>query len=143
MCRYGKWRADLKKHCLKITDELEISYLERRGDTDGQVLLFIHGVTIYKEMFCVIAWYFPRKFHIILIDLPGHGESKPNDKDSDYRPSVLVECVHQVSGLRCMRWRCTLKDISTHARQNIRGGGRSLIGGAHIHIFMFCVINFF
>ena len=87
----------MKKHCLKITEDLQISYLERKGDTNGQVLLFVHGFTGDKEIFCHIAWYLPRKFHVILIDLPGHGESKPNDGKTDYRPSVLVESVHQVS----------------------------------------------
>ena len=94
--RYQKWRASLKKHCLKISEDLQISYLERKGAPNGHILLFVHGFTGDKDIFCDIVRYLPAKFHIILIDLPGHGESKPDDDKSDYRPSVLIDAVHQV-----------------------------------------------
>ena len=96
--RYRRWRAGLKKQCLKITDELQISFLERNGNiTNGHVLLFVHGFTGDKGIFCDTVSYLPPKFHVILIDLPGHGESKPDDDKSDYRPSALVDYVHQVN----------------------------------------------
>ena len=93
---YRIWRTGLKKQHLKITDKLQISYLERKGDIDnGHILLFVHGFTGDKAIFCDVVRYLPKKFHVILIDLPGHGESKPDDDESDYKPSALVDSVHQ------------------------------------------------
>ena len=96
IARYQKWQAGLKKHCLKITEDLHISYLERKGPPNSHILLFVHGFTGDKDIFCDTVRYLPAKFHVILIDLPGHGESKPDDNKSDYRPSVLIDSVHQV-----------------------------------------------
>ncbi|XP_028406325.1 monoacylglycerol lipase abhd6-A-like [Dendronephthya gigantea] len=93
--RYRVWRACLKKHRLKITDDLEISYLERKAAADANVLLFVHGFTGDKEIYSDLIRFLPTKFHIIAIDLPGHGESKPNDAQSDYKPSTMVDYLHK------------------------------------------------
>jgi pimeloyl-ACP methyl ester carboxylesterase len=64
---------------------------------NDHILLFVHGFTGDKGIYCEVVRYLPKKFDVILIDLPGHGNSKPDDEESDYRPSALVDSVHQVN----------------------------------------------
>lgn len=96
--RYRIWKAGFSEHCVKITDKLEISYLNKKGSsTEAQVLLFIHGFSSDKAVFCEVVRCLPSKYHVISIDLPGHGKSKPNDTQSDYRLSVMADYVHEVN----------------------------------------------
>lgn len=94
--RYEKRCAGVSEHHLKVTDGLEISYLEREGENDGQSLLIVHGFTGSKESFTGFAGLLPQHFHILVVDLPGHGQSRPRDAKSDYSIDSQVENLHKV-----------------------------------------------
>ncbi|XP_046850168.1 monoacylglycerol lipase ABHD6-like [Xenia sp. Carnegie-2017] len=88
-------RAGLVKRSLKVTDALKISYLERKSSTNSPLLIFVHGFTSDKEFFCEVSSLLPSMFHMVLIDLPGHGESTPRDKTAMYSPSAFVDYLHE------------------------------------------------
>lgn len=95
--RYQVWKAGVSEHLLKITDDLQISYLERkRENCDDEILLIVHGFAGNKENYCDFAGLIPKHFHVILVDLPGHGDhSKPNDEKGDYTIGNQVENLHK------------------------------------------------
>lgn len=63
-------------------DDFEISVLEGNRRGERPTLVLIHGFGASKEVWLRFARYLKDEFHIIAIDLPGHGESTKNlDKD--------------------------------------------------------------
>ena len=58
-------------------------------------LLLLHGFTSQKAMWCEMAKVLPRSYHLIAVDLPGHGNSTRNLHD-DYSISSQAEKLHQV-----------------------------------------------
>ena len=94
--RIQVWRAQMSRHLIKITDGLEISYIERKGKINEKTIIFLHGFSGDSEMFCDITRLLPDTLHVVAIDLPGHGQSKPNDEKGDYRISSKVENLHKV-----------------------------------------------
>ncbi len=61
---------------------ITFSYLERAVTRSPQTvaappvtLLFLHGFSANKIMWMPIASYFPPEWRIVMVDLPGHGES--------------------------------------------------------------------
>ena len=106
--------AGLRRKFLTV-DGIEYSYFERAGvaqtDIDGRVrepttLLFLHGFTANKTMWMVMSKYLPKEWRIVMLDMPGHGESsfKPNN---DYSALGLAEKIHSVSLFVCVfakRW---------------------------------------
>lgn len=98
--------AGLSRKFLTV-DGIEYSYYERAGtanktDSSGRktgeptTLLFLHGFTANKTMWMVMSKYLPKDWRIIMLDMPGHGESsfKPNN---DYSALGLAEKIHSVS----------------------------------------------
>ena len=98
--------AGLSRKFLTV-DGIEYSYYERAGtanktDSSGggtgepTTLLFLHGFTANKTMWMVMSKYLPKDWRIIMLDMPGHGESsfKPNN---DYSALGLAEKIHSVS----------------------------------------------
>lgn len=58
-----------------------VCYMER-GDAGSskKTILFIHGFSAMKEFFLLVASYLPKhEYHVIAIDLPGHGKSDIDD----------------------------------------------------------------
>ena len=89
----------------RTVGDIEYSYFERAGvvktESNGHrkeptTLLFLHGFTANKTMWTFMAKYLPKEWRIVMLDMPGHGESsfKPND---DYSALGLAEKVHSVS----------------------------------------------
>ena len=96
--------AGLSRKFLTV-DGIDYSYFERAGttktDSNGQrkeppTLLFLHGFTANKTMWMIMSKYLPKEWRIVMLDMPGHGEStfKPNN---DYSPLGLAEKIHSVS----------------------------------------------
>lgn len=69
------------------------SYLEY-GATTAPTLLLVHGFSSSKESFFGVFKHIPRKFHVLAVDLPGHGETPL--KDTDIGILHFVECVNEV-----------------------------------------------
>ena len=57
-----------------IVDDIDINYI-RYGNKKGKTLVFLHGWGQNIQMMKFISDYFEDKFDLIVIDLPGHGES--------------------------------------------------------------------
>ena len=57
-----------------MVDDININYI-RYGNKKGKTLVFLHGWGQNIQMMKFIADYFEDKFDLIVIDLPGHGES--------------------------------------------------------------------
>ena len=71
---------------------------------------------------------------------------KPNSKNTRYYGWWLgmVQTKKKLAGkmeLHERTWKSRMVGVVTAT--TIRGAGRSIIGGANIHIFVFCTINFF
>ena len=104
--------AGLSRKFLTV-DGIEYSYFERAGtvkaDSSGRskeptTLLFLHGFTANKTMWMFMSKYLPKEWRIVMLDMPGHGESsfKPNN---DYSALGLAEKIHSVRycGCRCVQ----------------------------------------
>lgn len=66
-------KADLKKKSTQV-DEFKIVYLEG-GNLQGETILFVHGFGADKDNWTRISKYFAENYHLVLVDLPGFGES--------------------------------------------------------------------
>lgn len=53
----------------------EISYYENQQSMDKPSILLVHGFGAYKENWLRFARLFKDDFHVVIIDLPGHGKS--------------------------------------------------------------------
>ncbi|MCA1057754.1 alpha/beta hydrolase [Rossellomorea aquimaris] len=60
------------------------------GDRQLPPLLCLHGMTADSNSFIELAGHLRNDFHIILLDLPGHGETAPLDGEEDYLFSSLA-----------------------------------------------------
>ncbi len=89
----SKSRMELKS---VMVEGQTLCYLERDGDGDGDVMVFLHGFAANKENWLRFTRYIPNSFRVIAVDLPGHGESslefeRPYDVGSmERRLSVAV-----------------------------------------------------
>ena len=65
------------------------------SDSKPTTLLFVHGFTSNKESWMRITQYLPKSWRLLVLDLPGHGESGFDPK-LDCSPPALADNVHQV-----------------------------------------------
>lgn len=90
--------ASLSKHEINV-EGFNIVYLEGGR---GEPLLLLHGFGADKENFTRVAKFLTPRYHVIIPDLPGFGESsKP--ADANYTVAAQVERVHalvQALGLK-------------------------------------------
>ncbi|WP_179884810.1 alpha/beta fold hydrolase [Bacillus sp. AFS015802] len=61
------------------------------GDQHLPTLVCLHGMTGDSNSFIELAGYLRNDFHLILLDLPGHGETEPLESDEDYLFSSLAK----------------------------------------------------
>jgi len=61
-------------------------------------LLFLHGFTSSKESWVQVTQNLPKVWRIVVLDMPGHGESS-FDPRLDYSPLGMAEKVHMVSAV--------------------------------------------
>ena len=96
---YESEKALLTKKWLKLesngANSLDIAYLEGPRRTDQQSLLLIHGFAATKEGWLRFAAELSDRYHVVIIDLPGHGEST-KDLSLDYSIETQVENVHKI-----------------------------------------------
>ena len=65
------YMAGFKSHEV-IVDGCSTRYLEKgRGPT----LLLLHGIGVSKETWLMMTWHLQGQYHLIIPDLPGHGQS--------------------------------------------------------------------
>lgn len=74
-------RAQLEPATVTI-DEFEIAVFESRGKEGSPTLVLVHGFGASKEVWLRFARQLEHDFHVIALDLPGHGDSsKHMDKN--------------------------------------------------------------
>jgi hypothetical protein len=66
-------------------------------------LLFLHGFTSNKESWVRVVMGLPRQWRILVLDMPGHGESS-FDPTQDYSPFGMAEKVDMVQRCVCVCW---------------------------------------
>ena len=97
---YESEKALLTKKWLKVdvggAKDLDIAYFEGPQRADQQSLLLIHGFGATKEGWLRYAAELSDRYHIVIIDLPGHGEST-KDLSLNYNIGTQVENVHQIA----------------------------------------------
>ena len=70
-----------------------VNYI-RYGKKSGDTLVFLHGWGQNIEMMKPVADPFSEDFDIIIVDLPGHGESE--EPDTVYTVDDFVECIKEL-----------------------------------------------
>ncbi len=68
---FNRWSADLERKELMAGD-LHWAYLE---GGEGETLVMLHGFGLNKDLWGTLPRYFRGKYHLIVPDLPGFGES--------------------------------------------------------------------
>jgi pimeloyl-ACP methyl ester carboxylesterase len=61
------------------------------GDKHLPTLVCLHGMTGDSKSFIELTGYLRNDFHLILLDLPGHGETEPLESEEDYLFSSLAK----------------------------------------------------
>lgn len=88
------WGLSVERQCSALVsrtiavDGQNIAYLERKGAGDTIVLL--HGFGANKDTWIRFVRYMPKKFRILAIDLPGHGDNSRN-MNASYDTCHLAE----------------------------------------------------
>ena len=78
---------------IHTSDGIDIHY-ERYGNEKGRTLIFLHGWGQNIQMMKPIADPFASEFDIVIIDLPGHGES--SEPTSVLKIPDFVECIRSL-----------------------------------------------
>ena len=91
--------AGLQRKYLHLTDAT-FSYYDRpatasKSNKNAETIVFLHGFTSNKTMWMLLAKYLPKKWRIVVIDMPGHGESSFKTSEN-YSTDGMVEKIHEV-----------------------------------------------
>ncbi|WP_371018807.1 alpha/beta fold hydrolase [Pseudalkalibacillus sp. JSM 102089] len=82
----------------KIIIEIDGSHVHgfEWGDRSQPTVILLHGLTNNALGFSEMAEGLKDYFHLISIDLPGHGETPPFNEDKSYSFEFLTEWLHKV-----------------------------------------------
>lgn len=130
-CRFGGYLiAGLARKFFEV-DGICYSYFERApaenvSDDDSKkqqkpvTILFLHGFTGNKTMWMLMSKYFPKEWRLIMLDLPGHGEStfKPGCNYSTLGLASKLNEVSQIETLNLVPYErvCTQSSSRTENR---------------------------
>ncbi len=78
-------KADLIYKTIDVEGE-PVSYLERNGK--GETVVLLHGFTADKNNWLRFVRYLPEAYHVLAIDMPGHGDNA-RDLTKKYDPASL------------------------------------------------------
>ena len=77
--------------------DFRFSYIERGHHEKAEhVILMVHGFSGDKGVWCRMGDVFPSTYHLIAVDLPGHGYTTRKYHD-DHSILALVAKLHQVN----------------------------------------------
>lgn len=97
ICRFGGYLvAGLHRKFLELEDT-SFSYYERPATQEkAPTVVFLHGFTGNKTMWMIVSRFLPKSWRIVVLDMPGHGESSfaPN---CNYSTLGLTQKIHDVS----------------------------------------------
>lgn len=76
--------------------DFRFSYIER-GDCEKaeHVILMVHGFTGDKGVWCLMGDAIPKTYHLLAVDLPGHGYTTRKHHDDHSIPAQVAK-LHQV-----------------------------------------------
>ena len=77
---------------------------------DAPVVVFLHGFTADKTMWMMTVRYLPKEWRIVLLDLPGHGDSS-FVQNGDYSPIGMATKLDEVSLKIFNCAKCTLEKL--------------------------------
>jgi len=90
---FGRYQSDLTLKQITISNDLNVSYLENNIPSD-KTLVLIHGFGMNKDTWLNLANKLNGKYHLIILDLIGDGESsKP--LDIDYTIDNQTKLLHE------------------------------------------------
>lgn len=85
----------MKKKRLKLSDRFSVSYIERGSiGKSGPSILFLHGFSSEKESFCTTVYFMANRYHVVSVDLFGHGETS-TDEGEEYSIATYVKYLKQ------------------------------------------------
>ena len=113
---FERTRADLDLKEVSVGD-MNHALLEG-GNPEGDTILMVHGFSADKDNWLRLAAKLSDDYHIIAVDLVGHGESS-SDKELDYRIVPQAERLHQLMK--------TLQVDPVHFMGNSMGGAIGLV----------------
>jgi abhydrolase domain-containing protein 6 len=104
--KYGLYEAALQREHWKAGLSIKtldwngkpISYLESDKDDKKPTVVLIHGFAANKENWVRFAAHLVSEYHVVIPDLPGHGESV-KDFNLGYRYADHVQYLHEILGL--------------------------------------------
>ena len=105
----------------KMVDGLTLYYLEG-GDPRKPTVVLLHGFGSNKENWLLMSGFLKAKYHLVIPDLPGYGESEFNPH-KDYRLSLQAERLSQLVSLITTR--------PVHLVGNSMGGATAAVWAAH------------
>ena len=92
---YLRMKYGISKKKIKSKQNNTFSYMERGTPSSKEpTLVIIHGFTSSKESFFGVFNNLPRKYHVIALDLPGHGETPL--KDGNVGIKLFVDALNEV-----------------------------------------------
>ena len=80
-------------------NDFKYSYFERlpTGPISHPVtVVFVHGFSANKTMWMVMSKYLPQEWRLVMVDMPGHGESSFKT-GSDYSSHGMADKLNGVS----------------------------------------------
>ncbi|MDY6904349.1 MAG: alpha/beta hydrolase [Thermodesulfobacteriota bacterium] len=86
-----RFRSGLDAKSLQL-DNYTIAYTERKGEPGGDTIILLHGFTADKSNWVRFVRYIPAQYRILVLDMPGHGDST-QDMDKSYTVTDMVGCV--------------------------------------------------
>ncbi len=110
--KHEHWKAGVYAKTLEWNGK-PISYLENYNDGKKPTLVLVHGFAANKENWVRFARYLVSEYHVVIPDLPGHGESV-KDLNLKYTYEDHVRYLHEILGL--------LKIETFHMAGNSMGG---------------------
>ena len=112
----GRSKAGLEAREVSIGD-MTYSYLEG-GNPSGDTILMVHGFSAHKDNWLLLSDRLSDEYHIIAIDLAGHGDSS-SGPELDYRIPLQVDRVNDILG--------KIKPGKVHYMGNSMGGAIGLL----------------
>jgi len=74
-------KADLTSKVIDV-DGMTIAFLESKQEKKGPNLVLVHGFAANKENWIRLAGHLTDSFHMIAVDLPGHGDSTKDPQNA-------------------------------------------------------------
>ncbi len=97
----GYLYAGLSRKFIQVGD-IQLSYFERMPSfTKGKevpeptTVIFVHGFSANKTMWMIMSKHLPKEWHLVMVDMPGHGESGFNP-NGDYSSYGLADKLNEV-----------------------------------------------